>query len=286
VIAGLTTPAFDRIRRESENLLAPGGKVVLTPNQAAVGYSQRHADDLIAHAHQIAASIDEVQRFKTLLLYMDFADQSTERLLDRFFPFSLPLGLEPFVSPEDTGKRVRNERLNELATRVVVGSRRLRERSRLISAFTDVANLTPLLLPLRNFRSESLRAMLRTLYRQLASSPNPEELIKTEIRDFFAQCPRTHAGTEVRHCFCDGELYFRSPGKHRHGYFRQSPSGGHLSSCLLNARSRIGGSYDYRFHYDCEPKKGRLRTAYEDCHGAMTVAKSTHVNIAPNDFII
>ena len=108
VVAGLPPVAFDRLRKESENRIAPGGKLVLTPNRASGSYAKSHADDLISRAHEVAAKLDEAERFATLLIYVDYGDHSTELLLEKFFPFSLPLGIRPMIDPTGQSKRLVN----------------------------------------------------------------------------------------------------------------------------------------------------------------------------------
>jgi hypothetical protein len=286
VVAGLPQIAFDRVRKESDNRIAPGGKVVLLPNRTTNGYSRQHADDLIARAHAVAASVEESRRFTTLLLYVNFHDASTDQLLERFFPFSLPLSIDLPETQGLSSTRALNEQLNLIATRVIEGAQRLRELSRLISDFTGVANLTPLLLPVTNFRVPAFLEMLQGLYQNVGQSKDPKALIEEAVKRFIAKSPRVYPPGESRHCLSDGRLFFRSPGRDRHGYFRLKAAEAHNPMCLLNARSRIGGSYDYRFHYDCIPTTGRLLASYDNCHGAATLPKERHVNIAPNDFII
>lgn len=287
VIAGLSPLAFDRLRKESENRIAPGGRVVLTPNTGSGVYAKQHGKELIAQAHKIAARLDESKQFTTLLLYTDFQDESTKRLLEDFFPFCLPLAIPPFVSPADASKRIVNEQLNAFTKAVLSASARLRSRSRVVSDFTTVANLTPLLLPHRNFRSDALDRLLRHLYGALANADDPKTLVRDAVKRFFAECPMRYAPGQDQHCFSDGHLYFQSPGRNRHGFFRNNRADDdHSPTCLLNARSRLGGPYDYKFHYDCIPAKGSLRSEYGNCHSTPCAPKSTHVNIAPNDYIV
>lgn len=111
VIAGLSALTFDRLRRESVNRIAPGGRAVLIPNMGSGAYTKQHGRDLIAQAHKIAARLDESSQLTTLLLYTNFQDKSTERLLEDFFPFSLPLAISPFFAPANASRRVVNEQL-------------------------------------------------------------------------------------------------------------------------------------------------------------------------------
>lgn len=286
VIGGLEADAFNRIKQESENRIAPGGKVIIEPNKAIGSYAKNHAASLISKLHTYAKSLHEAEKFSVMLLYVDYEDRTTQNFIDNFFPFALPLSLHKYDLSSQPNKKTRNETLNGIATEVLSGSLRLRERSRLISSFTDIHNLTPVLLPRENFRCSSIETLLRELFCKLAADPDPEKLVRSSVAAFFAQRPRVFAPGQDRHCFCDGQLFFQSPGKHRHGFFRLSGAHNHSEVCLLNARSRVGGSYDYKFHYDCIPTKGSLKSQYPDCHGEGRAPKSTHVNIAPNDYIV
>lgn len=286
VIAGLDQQSFDRVKTESEKRLAPNGSVVIAPTRADGVYGETYISDLVLRTHRLAATFGVRDPFQTLLLYADHANASTSNLLDRFFPYSLPLGFRPFAAePNSTKAQIRQE-LNELADRVKDGATTLRSCARVVSEHTEVANLTPLLLPLRNFHADALPNMLQAIYRNVAASRDPKALIAREVQRFFNDSPRTNAPGQTRHCLSDGRLYFQSPGKHRHGHFRDGSSADHLPTCLLNAKSRIGGVYDPYFHYDCIPTKGALLSSYPSCHDQQTKPKPDHVNIAPNDCII
>lgn len=285
IIAGLYTQAFDHIRRISSNRIAPDGNLVMTPNHGNGIYSIEHADDLLKNAVKIAAKIDASQPFSTLLLYTDFKNESTSQFLKRFFPFCLPLAIPPLVLI-DGKKNSRNAQLNEFSEIVLTGAQQLRKRSRLISTFTTVANLTPLLLPIRNFRSEALDQLLRTLFYDLGTTGDVEKSIGDAVSRFTKACPWTHAPDDPQRCFSDGRHYFKSPGRSRHGHFRNDTGAGHSSECFLNARSRLGGPYSHKLHYDCIPTRGTLLKAYPNCHGHLAAPNARHVNIAPSDFII
>ena len=59
LVGGLPTEAFDRLRKVSSNRLAPGGKLILTPNLWKGAYHPKHAQKLIADAHSFCASRPE-----------------------------------------------------------------------------------------------------------------------------------------------------------------------------------------------------------------------------------
>jgi hypothetical protein len=258
--------------------------LIATPTKTYVPYPDAYIQTLLSATHEFARSQNARDGTSALLMYIDYNDYSTKNLLDAFFPFSLPLALEPVQIGGNRQKE--NATLNWFASEVEDSAVTLRSVARIVSDFTSVANLTPLLLPLKNFRSQALRTMIKDLYSGLVDSDDPKELIRSSIKKFFNAHPRTHYGSEDRHCFSDGHLYFRSPGKDRHGFFRNAPDSGHSMSCLLNARSRIGGRYSSTFHYDCVAVTGSLAAHYSNCHDAQTAPNDVkNVNVAPNDFI-
>jgi hypothetical protein len=155
-----------------------------------------------------------------------------------------------------------------------------------VRKYTSVHNLTPLLLPTKNFESDRLAELLGNLFWGLAANGAPDALIAQETERFLVAHPWTRMPGDDRRCLLDGVHYFRSPGHERHGFFRFSAAAGHINACLLNARSRLGGTYGYTFHYDCNAVNGGLRGDYPNCHWARVPPKKHHVNIAPNDFII
>ncbi len=287
VVAGLTIGAFDRIRRISENRLAPGGKLILSPiADRQQPYTKRYINGLLEAAHKFTKSANENDAATTLLIYIDYKDQSTNDLLEAFFPFGLPLALDPPDFRDASNKPQINSVLNQFADELAKAAIEIRGLSRIISEFTNIANLTPLLLPLRNFRSERLKSTLQRLYEGLAEADDAKTFIVSTIKSFLAVHPRVRPPDDDRHCFSDGYLYFRSPGKHRHGFFRNVAAANHHVACLLNARSRIGGHFPATFHYDCIARNGSLAKTYPNCHDmGCAPSQDTHVNIAPNDFI-
>lgn len=286
VIAGLNQLAFDRVRKESSSTLAPGGSLVMRPLEKAGRYTSSYIDALLTAAHAAAKSLKESEPFQVFLLYVDFEDAPTQLLLERFFPFCLPMPTLPLSLQPGANKNEMNAALNQFTAAIVQKSQEVRRLGRVIADFTSVANLTPLLLPRRNFREQTLDTFLRRIYGELSEAVDPAAFLRRETTLFLSKVPLTKAPGATRHCFSDGHHFFQSPGKNRHGYFRNSSSGNHSVECLLNARSRLGGHYSHAFHYDCLPVKGSLQAEYDNCHCHGTPPKDTHVNIAPNDYIV
>ena len=128
--------------------------------------------------------------------------------------------------------------------------------------------------------------MLDTLFWNLSRNTQPDNLISQETERFFAAHPWTNKPGDDQHCLSDGVHYFKSPGQARHGFFRYSEEAKHNHGCLLNARSRLGGTYEYTFHYDCNAVTGGLWAEYPNCHDVLVPPKSRHANIAPNDYVL
>lgn len=290
VLGGLPTLAFDRIKKESELLIVPDGKLITRPNLASGKYQKNHAQDLVKEASKYLAKCDEATPTSVIVLYVDYKEETTEEFLSQFFPFGLPLAIDLPDFGSARNKNALNALLNVFVRRIIESVRDLKKKARLVAEETNVANLTPLLLPLENFRASGLQTMLWEIFRSAGASDNPAALIKKATTSFLAKHPRVVPPSEGRgsqqHCFSDGTLFFKSPGKNRHGFLRNRDAPMHAPPCLLNARSRVGGSYGYTFHFDCVPCKGALKPEYPNCHGAMTPPKETHVNVAPNDYII
>ena len=285
VVAGMSVPIFDEIRKKSENLFAPNGHLVMSP-VAWNGYSEEYIKRVINNVYEIARKRNEADQFQTLLIYVDYGDESTDAIKEAFFPFALsfPFGCAP--SGDELAKADLIRAMKKYVEDLLLESRRIRAVSRIVTSYTSVANLTPLLLPPTNFRNGELLILLRSLYDGLPLSDDADRLIGEAMRSFKARCPVVYPPSESRNCFSDGRLFFRSPGKDRHGFFRNSVADQHAQKCLLNARSRIGGAYPHSFHYDCTPVKGKIGKNYPNCHGELGDSKERHVNISPSDYVI
>lgn len=286
MIAGLPQDAFERITKESANKLAPGGKLIMKPLPNRNSYPTNHHSIYLEEANDHVLRLQETDSLQTLLVYADYGDASTASFVEQFFPFSVALAISVPDTLSAKNGNERNRLLNELADAVIKATIRLREVARAVSEQTDIANLTPLLLPVRNFRSEDFEIMLKSIFRNVSIAEDPKSYLQQQIKMFYNKHPRKYAPDADRHCLSDGIHYFQSPGKALHGFRRHAAKEGHSHSCLLNARCRLGGNYRHSFHYDCLPVKGKLRAHYDNCHGSATPPKDTHVNIAPNDFVI
>ena len=284
VVAGLSSATFDAFSKISIKRLLPGGIIISQPVRWR-GYAWDIAEQVKGKIARAILDLEEDSPVNVGLLYVDYGDDTTEFLVENFFPFALPRPIKNFA-PESFGEgSLKGKRQREFERHISEEVRSLSRRLSAVRSFTQVHNLTPLLLPLRNFRSRALRDMLWRIYSQGGTSADLEDFISTEVAAFKAQHPRVQPSGSSQTCFSDSELFFQSPGRHRHGFFRHSDLGnGHKVDCLLNARSRLGGSYEHTFHFDCQPVR-RLSRAYPNCHDEPRPPKAGYVNISPNDFI-
>lgn len=150
------------------------------------------------------------------------------------------------------------------------------------------SNKTPLLLPIRNFKSRYLTNKLQQLQNNLSSCEEHTE----KIREYIHEIEQVHPihcddRNKSRFFIDEREVWFRAPGRDRHAFSR--PKKGHLDTCILSGYRRLGVAYDPAFHYDCTNKfgKGKLKGEFFTCHGdlAKSMEGNPHLNIAPNDFV-
>lgn len=284
VIAGLPTLAFDAVRAQSAKRFAPLGSLFVRPLKT-FGYPRDHAAAYLSQLERRLSVLDESVPVSITVAFVDFGDESSRSFMSNFYPFALVCPIRPLVINESDRKSVQSAAISNYVQYLISEVARLRRNAAIISEQTHIHNISPLVLPAKNFSSRHYRAMIDGLFRGLGGALDPHILLKAALAEFLRHHPRANAGTDRKSCYSDGHLYFGSPGNHRHGYFRNGQSKGHLSTCLLNARSRLGGSVSYNFHYDCTAVT-KLNSEYPDCHGQPKAPNIKHINIAPNDYII
>ena len=290
LVAGVPVQVFDKLSKESGKRFAPNGRFISKPS-VWEGYDREAETRFINEIYQYVISLPERAKVSVSLLYVDYENDSTRRFVEGFFPFALVRPVEPFRTTHCTTKQSANQQMNSYLALINEELDQLKQRRSIIKLHTEVHNLTPLLLPVRNFRNAAFHEMLRRLFESAGVCLELKAKLNEEIRLFFQRCPRVYPPTSGRaprgqHCMSDGILYFASPGRDRHGHLRTRDAALHEQRCLLNARSRLGGWYDHSLHYDCEPVRGSLDRFYRNCHFSEVAPSAHHVNIAPNDYII
>ena len=283
IIAGATGELFDALAGQSSKAFAPNGDRILRP--ARGGLSSDHARDLLAASRARLKVLPESTLVNTIVLAITPAHADDAAFRDHFFPFALyrPVSEPDYSEARSVAKRnqIRNHFVEALKREALAA----RRQADIVKGVVSRANMNPLLLPVRNFGRNELNDVLRSVYDQVGLAHDAAALLTSATREFEAAVPYVKPPDGQRRCFSDGTLLFKSPGNDRHGYYRNARDADHQLTCLLNARSRLGGGFAHAFHFDCVAVR-RLNAEYHDCHGQTRAPKATHVNIAPSDAII
>lgn len=281
VIAGLSVAGFDALKAMKPRRVAPVGEFFAAPVKQP-GYPKQQAAYYLQKMHDRVVKLAENEPVSLALAYVDYGDESTAAFVKAFQPFVLARPIRSITEnfqeiPSAADIRIYQNYLADEA-------KELRERAKRISEFTHIRNLSPFLLPNKNFDSRYHRILLSVLYANLGTVADVGKFMQKAAKNFERHHPKVKPAGSKYSCYSDKKLYFCSPGGNRHGYFRHNAQG-HSPACVLAARSRFGGSYAHDLHYDCQPVSA-LATSYPNCHCAPTTPKSTHANICPNDYVI
>lgn len=283
-IAGLSQDAIERVQAEPARFTREKGNVpIMFPMRPPFIYTHDMSSRYLGEACRRARLENGPIRARVVLVYIDHGE-SAQSLLEAFYPYALVSKLEPF-HPLACEKRERNHRLKEFLKRLERTTIALIANSRQVSGVFEGDNFSPILLPLRNFKSASLSIIIQDLFKTLGTSPTPIddlERAKSALRKDYPVIRQKGAQPYV---VDEGGLRFASPGSNRHG-FAQMWTKPHNPGCFLSSRSRLGGAFDPLFHYDCSRDGSSAAGRYPNCHNEVdAVSRSTHVNIAPSDAI-
>jgi hypothetical protein len=150
--------------------------------------------------------------------------------------------------------------------------------------FRERDSRTPLLLPVRNFKSQALNELLIEVQKLRPGNQDYD----VPLRKLIDAKGLVSTKDGPRKSFFENRnsIRFYGPSKAgaRHGL--PSYSEPHTSECLVNAYFRLGTRYDVNFHYDCQYEDGHIRGEFPNCHRELESCSSkTHLNISPNDYI-
>ncbi len=218
-----------------------------------------------------------------IVAYAAYGGAEMQRFLGTFFPFALCTPIEPFY-PDQAPKAGRRSTLLRHVDAIETAVADVQAKARVVRDTFSGQPMSPLLLPLRNFRSDVVRPEVAALFDNLPADADPRSRLGAAsdaitIRHSLQRVNGTAFYED------DRQLRFKSPGTDRHGAARLV-SEGHKTHCLINGRIRLGGPFDALFHYDCDYLRGTVDRAYPNCHDAIQApAKATHANIAPSDAI-
>ena len=220
-----------------------------------------------------------------LVAYIDH--EASELLREAVHRYALLAALDPLQ-----GDELRQDRTAQAVNRIATDLRRAYKQFRnVVNAVggevdSGRRSRTPLLLPPRNFGSQHLCGLLRTLACGLVdagSLQDAQRMISTAVQGFLNRHPMISMdGRKLAHS--NGAALFKAPGNDLHG--QQHARDDHPDECRLGARLRLGHCFHEKFHYDVIPARGRFGATLPSCHGTFEVPHGrAHVNIAPNDHV-
>lgn len=292
--AGIPTEVYDYIYRQRNSLTGSNTEFEGVPLGAAgssfearhsSAFMQRFKEHAIKNRGKAAAQIG----FAIICVRSD--PDSTTRFESTFFPATLVFSVDWQLrgySPEELGQS--RKELFHLLLQATVRARVALEA--LHKEVVERANRTPLLLPLRNFRSKQLRDWMRELQNTLGGQTNAVDAafaLRTAVKTLEAIYPMKNVEDPKRKhpCFLDDhDVEFHAPGKALHGLPHASDN--HPVQCILGGYRRLGAPFNAAFHYDCvKGRRGNLKGWFFTCHEteAKLIEGNPHLNIAPNDFV-
>jgi hypothetical protein len=288
-IAGLPNAVVQEVRSRSAAHFteAAANPPIVRPIKAPYGFRPGMAEAYHEELSRRIAALNPHDEAAVLLAYVGYDDPETARFVTQFFPFAIHAPLEPF-DPEQGPKSERRARLIAFVDGIETVVAALIGQMRVVRDTLSGRNFSPLLLPLRNFRSTVVRPQIDALFGALGTAANPRELLDQASQAIIAAHPIQLSGIgkkRTRYYQDTGRLRFSAPGSNRHGMAWLAGEG-HRSTCHINGRVRLGGPFDSQFHYDCAYARGNIDRNYPNCHAQDTPpAEALYVNIAPSDYI-
>ncbi len=289
--AGIPFEVYDGIYNKRNWICGDSGEFISTPMRGGAGdaeYRQSDGNFFLSSFYKLIASDhhDGLRDTGFAVIYVNHPSPSTTVFARRFFPSILCI-LVDWTLDKTSGASVRRSK-NQLLNQLKVATEHAKKGIPPIKKeVTERDNRTPLLLPIKNFKSNCLVAELEVLQTDLLHVSDKQQVIGRVIRNIENEHPRQRDDTERygHSYFVDHRnIMFRPPGKDRHAFAR--PQSGHPETCLLSGRRRLGAPYDRAFHYDCTRGTGALKDLFFGCHEDPSVHEGTpHLNIAPNDFV-
>jgi hypothetical protein len=222
--------------------------------------------------------------FAVLVVYASKTKMENERIVAAFAPACSLVSVEHYHKGTYNRAMYNRKTISQARQAIEKG---LRFLNVVFDHVNSRANKTPLLLPARNFSSDELSGMLLRLSAHGPAADDPVQLLSDHCERFQSRHPMSKDSSTGAMCFRDDRgVLFRAPGRARHGKAWDAQGAPHLVSCYLGAKVRLGASYVRGFHYDCCSQNGRISGIFKNCHnGDEAVSETTHVNIAPNDFL-
>ncbi|WP_146256613.1 MULTISPECIES: hypothetical protein [Stenotrophomonas maltophilia group] len=276
---------YDRAHSQKENYL--GGADFFGVPLSKAGYSSDYVESIRRHFFDLVRrdqnnSLSNTS-FGVIAVNCDGGD--LRGLMDATFP-SIFLAAAHWV-PTWGSTAERNISANELITVLRVATKRAKlALTQIGDELCARSNSTPLLLPIKNFRSDSLAEELRRMHENIAAQDDYPSFVREVVDRIKRQHPfEKLKGSQKRAFKDDRDVIFGSPGRDRHAFSR--PGKEHSLDCVLSGKRRFGAPYDHAFHYDCtRDNQAQLKAEFSGCHEpAAERTGNPHLNIAPNDFV-
>lgn len=292
--AGIPVGAYDYIYRMRKTLTDNNVEFEgAIHGKAGSPFEPRHANLFLARfkEHAIKSRGNDKWKIGFAVIYVRSDLESTAKFEEAFFPSTLVFPVDWHLtgrSPQEINQSCKE--LFDLLLQATIRARIAIEA--LHKEVVERANRTPLLLPIRNFRSKLLRSWMRELQTKLASQRDvstADFTLKAAVKQFEARYPLVlvEGPKRLQPCYLDDHnVEYHTPGKALHGL--PHATDGHPVSCILGAYRRLGAPFNAAFHYDCRKgRRGNLKGQFFTCHEveAVPMEGDPHINIAPNDFI-
>lgn len=299
--AGIPAEFYDKIYQKRNTLTDKNSTFVGVALRGKSNTLESYDSNKLLYSFK--SHLIEHQRKQTELgfavIYVRSNTPADEFFEKAFFPTSLVFPIDWNISgqtPEEINSSISD--LFKLLLDATIRARNIIKALR--KEVIERANRTPVLLPIKNFRSKHLNEWLINLQDkliQLENSHQADTIVKHATKEFEASCPlkivEDTKNKKQQPCYLDdNNVEFHSPGKALHGHphdLHRLPDdlNGHCITCIIGGYIRLGAPFNPAFHYDC--RKGirhNLKGNFYGCHEDATMMEGhPHINIAPNDFV-
>ncbi|AZN35547.1 hypothetical protein [Iodobacter ciconiae] len=282
--AGVKKEVYRRLESKMPIIVKDNGCYFGKPIDSSIMYNKKYAEYFLDkfRNHELLDLKKNTFDVGYVIIYVKSPGVEPDQdFINAFFPFilAIPIVLEENINPESADFKIFMDRLMKA----------VKSAKEVINIFksevVERANKTPMLLPLKNFKSSFFCRFLQKLQEEIPWSQNKEGVLKQYIKNFKeSHIPLKESNGPSP--FLDSRgIVFRSPGKARHGF--QNVTDKHTTTCILNGRFRLGAPYDASFHYDCSKEKILpLSIHVYGCHTLKEIKTGNpHLNISPNDFV-
>lgn len=283
--AGIPADVFDQVLRSSKSIVRENGQAIFRQLNQKL-YDYQHAGFFLHEMNKLVREDHHNKLSDTCFAIICVDHPNTRSFVEAFFPSTLVIPVtwnQTYGSKVD--RKISGNELIDILTLATINAKKallainkeLRER----------ANKTPLLLPIKNFKSTVLVDTIWKLQSELISSDDEVTVVRKYIDEFAKHHPSSNddKGKLIFH-LDDREIKFRAPGKATHGFARPDKEA-HNLQCLLAGRRRLGAPFEPGFHFDCTKGDTDLSGDFFGCHTrtASKMVGDPHLNIAPNDFV-